>query len=92
MLRLSLVTSRRLVASVGALVFAGTAAFGPGAVHATLTPQVVSGDADHDLVRDNVDNCPTVYNPTQGDRDLDGIGDACDSTDGWSLSFAATCS
>jgi hypothetical protein len=35
-------------------------------------------DTDGDGVPDHRDNCPAVYNPTQSDRDGDGIGDECD--------------
>ena len=35
-------------------------------------------DSDGDGVPDNIDNCPTTYNPDQADSDNDGIGDACD--------------
>jgi len=35
-------------------------------------------DIDKDGVFDDVDNCPSVYNPDQKDTDGDGIGDACD--------------
>ena len=35
-------------------------------------------DADNDLVCDDIDNCPGVFNPYQYDYDLDGLGDSCD--------------
>jgi len=35
-------------------------------------------DQDQDEVPDQIDNCPTVYNPQQEDADLDGIGNPCD--------------
>jgi large repetitive protein len=40
------------------------------------------GDQDCDGVPDGVDNCPTVSNPDQADRNHDGIGDACEDQDG----------
>lgn len=39
-------------------------------------------DADNDGILDLVDNCPTTANPDQADTDGDGIGDACEPTDG----------
>ena len=39
------------------------------------------GDSDGDGITDDVDNCPTVYNPGQTDSDGDGLGDACDDDD-----------
>lgn len=36
------------------------------------------GDQDNDGVGDDIDNCPTVFNPAQDDRDNDGVGDACE--------------
>lgn len=35
-------------------------------------------DTDEDGFIDQMDNCPLVANPTQGDLDNDGLGDACD--------------
>ncbi|HCH64781.1 MAG TPA: hypothetical protein DFR83_18385, partial [Deltaproteobacteria bacterium] len=39
-------------------------------------------DDDNDGVIDDNDNCESVANPDQSDRDRDGIGAACDSDDG----------
>ena len=36
-------------------------------------------DTDSDGIPDASDNCPLVFNPSQFDNDLDGIGDCCDS-------------
>jgi hypothetical protein len=36
-------------------------------------------DQDLDLVADCFDNCPTISNPSQGDRDGDFTGDVCDT-------------
>ncbi|HRY94018.1 MAG TPA: thrombospondin type 3 repeat-containing protein [Myxococcota bacterium] len=39
-------------------------------------------DRDHDLVPDEQDNCPDVYNPDQTNTDGDSQGDACDPCPG----------
>jgi len=36
-------------------------------------------DNDNDGIEDNLDNCPSVFNPDQADFDNDGIGDVCDN-------------
>jgi hypothetical protein len=38
-------------------------------------------DTDGDGVGDDVDNCPSLYNPDQNDTDGDGVGDVCDDKD-----------
>lgn len=35
-------------------------------------------DSDEDGVNDDLDNCPSDYNPSQTDSDWDGLGNACD--------------
>ena len=39
-------------------------------------------DYDNDGILDNVDNCPTTYNPNQKDTDGNGEGDVCEDSDG----------
>ena len=36
-------------------------------------------DGDADGIPDILDNCPSIYNPSQADIDDDGVGDSCDS-------------
>ena len=43
-----------------------------------LFTQAASADSDGDGIGDGVDNCPTTYNPSQLDADMDGIGNVCD--------------
>jgi hypothetical protein len=38
-----------------------------------------STDTDGDGIPDNLDNCPTIANPSQKDTDGDGIGNRCDN-------------
>ncbi len=49
-----------------------------------------ANDTDGDGVVDVNDNCPTVPNPTQADWNHDGIGDACQDSDGDSLGQTTT--
>jgi hypothetical protein len=35
-------------------------------------------DEDGDGIEDPFDNCPAFRNPSQSDRDVDGLGDVCD--------------
>jgi hypothetical protein len=43
-----------------------------------LSQRSICNDTDSDLICDDYDNCPGIYNPTQSDIDNDGIGDICD--------------
>lgn len=38
----------------------------------------VHEDTDDDGIMENIDNCPSVFNPDQADYNHDGVGDACD--------------
>ena len=38
-------------------------------------------DDDADGVSNHIDNCPDVFNPSQDDRDSDGVGNACNDED-----------
>jgi gliding motility-associated-like protein len=41
-------------------------------------PDCVDTDDDNDGTLDIQDNCPLMYNPFQGDKNNDGVGDVCD--------------
>ena len=61
-----------------------TDAAGAATPHVWVT--LAGGDSDGDGLDDGVDVCPRVADPTQGDGDDDGVGDACDPDadgDGW---------
>ena len=47
------------------------------ALSASEIQAIGSADADTDGVPDQLDNCPTVFNPDQTDANGDGFGDAC---------------
>lgn len=51
---------------------------GPYGWRGFAVPVTVEYDDDSDGVADSQDNCASIYNPSQGDADADGIGNACD--------------
>ncbi|MBP7768674.1 thrombospondin type 3 repeat-containing protein, partial [Candidatus Woesebacteria bacterium] len=46
-----------------------------------LNPTFIPADSDVDGILDSVDNCPTVANPDQIDKNYNGVGDVCDDFD-----------
>lgn len=40
---------------------------------------IYNGDPDHDSISGLSDNCPFIWNPSQGDVDGDGVGNVCDT-------------
>jgi len=69
----------------GTVTFTYTVSDGHGGNStATVTVMVEGGtdDQDGDGVPDGTDNCPTVPNADQADRNHDGLGDACEDKDG----------
>lgn len=42
----------------------------------------LEGDFDGDRIDGNTDNCPHIFNDSQLDTDVDGVGDACDPRPG----------
>jgi T5SS/PEP-CTERM-associated repeat protein len=56
----------------------GTLQFFAGVVDNGTILYDPNGDADGDGVPNSVDNCVSVFNPSQSDSDGDGVGDACD--------------
>ncbi len=49
-----------------------------------------ANDLDSDGIHDEIDNCPSVYNPNQEDADDDGVGDACEIGRVWYVNSFGT--
>ncbi len=74
-----------VLAGMGLLVEAPSAAADAGGARITAPQPMMQArqDSDNDGVPDSLDDCPSMPDPAQADRDGDGIGDACDiDTDG----------
>ncbi len=54
---------------------------GPPAWYTVCDAVAANPDDDGDGILDEMDNCPAVANPEQGDADADGYGDSCDVDD-----------
>lgn len=52
-----------------------------GLIGLTASAYGADGDQDGDGIADSTDNCPAIANPDQADRNLNGVGDACDDPD-----------
>lgn len=74
-----------LICSVALLSACGGGGSNGGQQGVDADPPVLSQDQDGDGVVDALDNCPTVSNTSQADLDGNGMGDACDSQCGSSL-------
>ena len=59
-----------------------TGACCPEGYYWSINQCVECTETDGDEVCDDLDNCPTVYNPLQTDTDSDGFGDDCESLHG----------
>jgi hypothetical protein len=67
----------------GTTTFSHLTAFSPaGSTIGANPPGPPPGDQDADNAPDGTDNCPAVSNADQADVDKDGIGDACDDSNG----------
>ncbi len=59
-------------------IFTDLSQTGSSDIYLDRTMNPVVADTDGDGIPDGSDNCPTIFNPGQGDLDGDLIGDLCD--------------
>jgi hypothetical protein len=74
-------TSFEVLVPAGAKVIFEVENYVTGEAGFNYTLDITSGDADGDEVQNHRDNCATTANTGQGDKDDDGIGNACDPQD-----------